>query len=85
MCPRRFASKSDVPRHEQTHTGEKPYACAMCPMRFSRKSHVPKHERTHATATATGRMTQRMTQRMTATVAEHAADCDIDRVAGTNN
>ena len=47
MCPRRFAEKGKVVRHERTHTGEKPYACSTCPRRFSIKSNVPKHERTH--------------------------------------
>ena len=31
MFPKRFAQKGEVPRHEQTHTGEKPYPRSMCP------------------------------------------------------
>ena len=54
---RRFGQKSDVPRHERTHTGEKrSHVLARCApgtamlmflRRFSRKSYVAPHERTH--------------------------------------
>ena len=47
MCPKGFAQKGDVARHERTHTDEKPYACCMCPMRFAQKSKVARHEQTH--------------------------------------
>ena len=47
MCPMRFSDKSAVPRHERSHTGEKPYACSMCPVRFADKIDVAPHERAH--------------------------------------
>ena len=47
MCPMRFTNKGDIPRHERTHTGEKPYACSICARMFTNKSEIAPHERTH--------------------------------------
>ncbi|KAI1696384.1 alpha-protein kinase vwkA [Ditylenchus destructor] len=43
-CERRFADKSNLRAHEQTHDGEKRYACANCGRRFALKSFLSKHE-----------------------------------------
>jgi hypothetical protein len=50
-CDRRhrpFAQRQKLMRHIQTHTGDKPYECAMCKKRFSESKIMTQHMRTHS-------------------------------------
>ena len=54
LCPRRFSTKSDVAKHERTHTGTtlKPRKCTLCVRLFTANNCVIIHERTHMAAVA---------------------------------
>ncbi|ORX58910.1 hypothetical protein DM01DRAFT_250375 [Hesseltinella vesiculosa] len=44
-CPRAFARKHDLQRHERVHTGAKPYLCVACKKAFARTDALKRHLR----------------------------------------
>ena len=47
LCYKQFRSNSHLVRHQQVHTGERPYQCTVCDKRFSESSSVKRHMYTH--------------------------------------
>lgn len=46
-CNRSFTWASEFVRHHQTHTGERPYQCAVCQKAFRRRYHLSVHQGVH--------------------------------------
>ncbi|KAJ0173182.1 hypothetical protein K1T71_011358 [Dendrolimus kikuchii] len=44
-CDKKFYKKSDLDKHERSHTGVRPYVCEACARRFGQSSHLKRHER----------------------------------------
>ncbi|KAJ1467103.1 hypothetical protein T484DRAFT_1756113 [Baffinella frigidus] len=43
FCPKTWPSAYAVERHENSHTGNKPFACEICPKRFSQEANLKVH------------------------------------------
>ncbi|XP_073467616.1 uncharacterized protein [Aquarana catesbeiana] len=46
-CGKCFVKKSDLVKHQRSHTVEKPHSCPECEKCFSKKSHLYAHQRSH--------------------------------------
>ncbi|XP_040077916.1 histone-lysine N-methyltransferase PRDM9-like isoform X5 [Ixodes scapularis] len=46
-CPYSSDKKTDLVKHERTHTGERPFECGTCGKAFTRQGHLTTHQRVH--------------------------------------
>ncbi|XP_057354379.1 zinc finger protein 169 isoform X2 [Manis pentadactyla] len=51
-CGRGFCQRSDLTKHQRTHSGEKPYSCGECGQGFRQKIALILHQRTHLEETS---------------------------------
>ncbi|XP_041449879.1 zinc finger protein 525-like [Drosophila obscura] len=47
LCPKSYAHKSNLTRHKQLHTEDRPFKCSDCLKSFKLKYHLQGHIRTH--------------------------------------
>ncbi|KAM6214701.1 zinc finger protein 641 isoform 2-T2 [Rhynchocyon petersi] len=47
QCGKQFLWGSHLARHQQTHTGERPYSCLKCEKSFGQRHHLVRHQKTH--------------------------------------
>ena len=45
QCEKLFNDMFALRRHQNVHTGEKPFPCRFCPMKFSQKGNRQSHEK----------------------------------------
>lgn len=43
----RFSRSDELSRHRRSHSGVKPYQCAVCEKKFARSDHLSKHIKVH--------------------------------------
>ena len=46
-CEKKFNDPSSLRRHENVHTGERPFKCEVCDKSFKEISHLKRHEKIH--------------------------------------
>lgn len=51
-CAYSFPKSEHLARHERTHSGSRPYSCAICHRRFARNDALVRHRRLHSQAAA---------------------------------
>lgn len=54
FCERTFLTQTARERHEQIHTGKKPFECKRCGEAFYLMPHLTRHQRTHSSEKSSG-------------------------------
>ncbi|CAK7301197.1 Zinc finger imprinted 2 [Vulpes lagopus] len=54
FCERTFITQTACERHEQIHTGKKPFECKRCGEAFYLMPHLTRHQRTHSNEKSSG-------------------------------